>query len=74
MSIRQLSTRARRKHTYLVCIRCCLDGTGSLCVPQESDHTLPVERKDWVAVLKVQIQGKSQYGNMELDLTIRILA
>lgn len=41
-----------RPHPYLVCVRRYLDRTGGLCVPQETDHTLPTERKYGVRILK----------------------
>lgn len=58
MSSKKLSQMAG-DHTYLVCVCHRLDGAGSFCVPQETDHTVPIKRKYRMGVLKGQAQGKS---------------
>lgn len=51
-------------HTYLVGVGHRLHGAGSLRIPQEADHTSPVERKDGVGVLKGQVQGRVENGDL----------
>lgn len=62
-----------RPHPYLVYVRGDSDRTGCRRVPQEADHTLPVERKYGMGILKGQIRDTSQLKAMKHALTTRTL-
>ena len=76
--LRRCGPRAGRSwgpgpHPYLVCVGGDSDRTGCRRVPQEADHTLPVERKYGMGMLKGQIRDTSQLKAMKRALTTRTL-